>query len=87
MSRDKLFEDRMEWDYLKTVKDTKALIKEVKICDHCDRKLDRVVTHGTNIVCSVECGYKISGNEPFIERESILEEQKRKYRRVPDEDS
>jgi hypothetical protein len=65
------------------IKDLKVARSEIGICDNCCNPLgERLVSHGTSVVCSVECGYEISNNEPHVERKSLLERQKEEQREL-----
>ena len=81
--RDELYRERSIEQKIQILKSVKMAKETIKVCDCCNKPIERVVTYGQVIVCSVECGYEVSGNKPHIESESILD--KKPKRKRPDD--
>ena len=78
--RDELYRERSIEQKIQILKSVKMAKEAVKVCDCCNKPLEQVVTYGQVIVCSIECGYEVSGNKPHIESESILDEKPKRKR-------
>ena len=78
--RDELYRERSIEQKIQILKSVKMAKEAIKVCDCCNKPLEQIVTYGQVIVCSVECGYEVSGNKPHIESESILDEKPKRKR-------
>ena len=78
--RDALYRKRDSEQTIQILESVKVAKQTVAVCDCCQKPLDRVVTYGQVIVCSVECGYEVSGNTPHKAKESILDEKPKRER-------
>lgn len=78
--RDALYRKRDSEQTIQILESVKVAKETVAVCDCCKKPLDRVVTYGQVIVCSVECGYEVSGNIPHKAKESILDEKSKRKR-------
>lgn len=78
--RDELYRERSIEQKIQILKSVKVAKEAIKVCDCCNKPLEQIVTYGQVIVCSVECGYEVSGNKPHIESESILDEKPKRNR-------
>lgn len=78
--RDELYRRKDSEQTIDIIKSVKVAKETVAVCDCCKKPLERVVTYGQVIVCSVECGYEVSGNTPHIETKSILDDVPKRER-------
>ena len=78
--RDALYRTKDSEQTTQILESIKVAKETVDVCDCCKKPLNRVVTYGQVIVCSVECGYEVSGNTPHIESKSILDEVPKRKR-------
>ena len=78
--RNALYRKRDSEQTIKILESVKVAKEVVKVCDCCRKPIERVVTYGHVILCSVECAYEASGNTPHIETESILDEKPKRER-------
>ena len=78
--RDELYREQSVEQTIHIIKSVKVAKETVKVCDCCNKPLEQIVTYGKVIVCSVECGYEVSGNTPHIESESILDKVPKRER-------
>ena len=78
--RDELYRERSIEQKIQILKSVKMAKEAIKVCDCCNKPLEQIVTYGQVIVCSIECGYEVSGNKPHIESESILDEKPKRKR-------
>ena len=79
--RDELYRERSIEQKIQILKSVKMAKETIKVCDCCNKPLEQVVTYGQVIVCSIECGYEVSGNIPHDDnKDSILDEKPKRKR-------
>ena len=79
--RNALYRKRDPEQTIQILESVKVAKELVKVCDCCRKPLERVVTYGHVILCSVECAYEASGNTPHDDsKESILDEKPKRER-------
>lgn len=81
--RDALYRKRDSEQTIEILESVEVAKETIKVCDCCKKPLERVVTYGQVIVCSIKCGYEVSGNKPHLESDSILD--KKPKRKRPDD--